>query len=174
MGRAVRSHGEGGQERSVQQQRDWRERGGHAPEVVPGGTAGNADKDKRRNRPQAEGQHRHRTRQRPAGRARSVMRQDLALCIGYNMLMVLLAVAGFVTPWLAAAMSGSSLLVMLNSLRARSRGVSWQLSCICWPRACCWAEPVSRYFCGRCAPASSRTWMARRTVCNMTMTRGSG
>jgi len=57
-----------------------------------------------------------------ARRARSVMRQNLALSIGYNLLMVPLAVAGFVTPWLAAAaMSSSSLVVMLNSFRLRGR-----------------------------------------------------
>ena len=50
------------------------------------------------------------------------MRQNLALSIGYNMLMVPLAVAGFVTPWLAAvAMSSSSLLVMANSFRLHGR-----------------------------------------------------
>jgi Cu2+-exporting ATPase len=55
-----------------------------------------------------------------ARRARRVMWQNLALSIGYNLLMVPLAVAGFVTPWLAAAaMSGSSVLVMMNSLRLR-------------------------------------------------------
>jgi len=58
-----------------------------------------------------------------ARRARTVMRQNLALSIGYNALMVPLAVAGFVTPWLAAAaMSSSSLLVMANSFRLRGRG----------------------------------------------------
>lgn len=57
-----------------------------------------------------------------ARRSRSVMRQNLALSIGYNLLMVPLAVAGFVTPWLAAAaMSSSSLLVMVNSFRLRGR-----------------------------------------------------
>jgi Cu2+-exporting ATPase len=57
-----------------------------------------------------------------ARRARNVMRQNLALSIGYNALMVPLAVAGFVTPWLAAAaMSSSSLLVMANSCRLRGR-----------------------------------------------------
>jgi Cu2+-exporting ATPase len=59
-----------------------------------------------------------------ARRARSVMRQNLALSIGYNILMVPLAVCGFVTPWLAAAaMSSSSLLVMANSFRLRSKPV---------------------------------------------------
>ncbi len=57
-----------------------------------------------------------------ARRSRRVMQQNLALSIGYNILMVPLAVAGFVTPWLAAAaMSSSSLLVMANSFRLRSR-----------------------------------------------------
>jgi Cu2+-exporting ATPase len=55
---------------------------------------------------------------RTARRAKTVMRQNLALSIGYNVLMVPLAIAGWVTPWLAAAaMSSSSLLVMANSLR---------------------------------------------------------
>ena len=57
-----------------------------------------------------------------ARRARNVMRQNLALSIVYNLLLVPLAVAGFVTPWLAAAaMSSSSLLVMANSFRLRSQ-----------------------------------------------------
>ncbi len=57
-----------------------------------------------------------------ARRARAVMRQNLLLSIGYNALMVPLAVAGFVTPWLAAAaMSSSSLLVLANSFRVRGR-----------------------------------------------------
>ncbi len=55
---------------------------------------------------------------RTARRAKSVMRQNLVLSIGYNVIMVPLAIAGWVTPWLAAAaMSSSSLLVMANSLR---------------------------------------------------------
>jgi Cu2+-exporting ATPase len=59
-----------------------------------------------------------------ARRARNVMRQNLALSIGYNALMVPLAAAGFVTPWLAAAaMSSSSLLVLANSFRLRGRPV---------------------------------------------------
>ena len=57
-----------------------------------------------------------------ARRTRTVMRQNLCLSIGYNALMVPLAVAGLVTPWLAAAaMSSSSLLVMANSFRLRAR-----------------------------------------------------
>ncbi len=55
-----------------------------------------------------------------ARRAKTVMRQNLALSIGYNVIMVPLAIAGWVTPWLAAAaMSSSSLMVMVNSLRLR-------------------------------------------------------
>jgi len=58
-----------------------------------------------------------------ARRAQAVMRGNLALSIGYNALMVPLAVAGYVTPWLAAAaMSSSSLLVMANSFRLRAEG----------------------------------------------------
>jgi Cu2+-exporting ATPase len=57
-----------------------------------------------------------------ARRSRSVMRQNLVLSIGYNVVMVPLAVCGWVTPWLAAAaMSSSSLLVMANSLRLHGR-----------------------------------------------------
>jgi len=53
-----------------------------------------------------------------ARQAKAVMRQNLALSIGYNAIMVPLAIGGWVTPWLAAAaMSSSSLLVMANSLR---------------------------------------------------------
>jgi Cu2+-exporting ATPase len=55
-----------------------------------------------------------------ARRAHGVMRGNLALAIGYNLVMVPLAVMGWVTPWVAAAaMSTSSLLVMANSFRAR-------------------------------------------------------
>ncbi|HET6184306.1 MAG TPA: heavy metal translocating P-type ATPase metal-binding domain-containing protein [Acetobacteraceae bacterium] len=55
-----------------------------------------------------------------ARRARAVTRQNLALALGYNGLMVPLAMLGFVTPWLAAAaMSVSSAVVMLNSTRLR-------------------------------------------------------
>jgi Cu2+-exporting ATPase len=59
---------------------------------------------------------------RTARRARAVMRQNLALSLGYNIVMLPLAVAGLVTPWVAAvAMSSSSLLVMANSFRARGQ-----------------------------------------------------
>jgi Cu2+-exporting ATPase len=54
-----------------------------------------------------------------ARKARRIMRGNIALAIGYNVLMVPLAVAGLVTPWVAAAaMSSSSVLVIANSFRA--------------------------------------------------------
>jgi Cu2+-exporting ATPase len=55
---------------------------------------------------------------RIARRARRLMQQNLAVSLGYNLVMVPLAVLGYVTPWLAAAaMSGSSLIVIANSFR---------------------------------------------------------
>ena len=53
-----------------------------------------------------------------ARRARVTLRQNLAWALGYNLIALPFAAAGWIEPWLAAlGMAGSSLIVTLNALR---------------------------------------------------------
>lgn len=60
---------------------------------------------------------------RIAARAKRLMMQNLWFSVLYNLVAVPIAISGHATPLVAAlAMSGSSLIVMLNALRARTGG----------------------------------------------------
>jgi P-type Cu2+ transporter len=64
-----------------------------------------------------------------ARRAKSLMRQNLWFTVLYNLIAVPLAMSGLVTPLIAAAaMSGSSVIVTLNALRARRAGIVFKPS----------------------------------------------
>ena len=58
-----------------------------------------------------------------ARRSLRIIKQNLWWSFAYNFVALPLAMAGFITPWMAGiGMSGSSLLVVLNSLRLHKEG----------------------------------------------------
>ena len=60
-----------------------------------------------------------------ARRTLAIIRQNLLWAFAYNLIALPLAMAGFITPWMAGiGMSGSSLLVVLNSLRLQREAAS--------------------------------------------------
>jgi Cu2+-exporting ATPase len=57
-----------------------------------------------------------------ARKALSIIRQNIVWAIGYNVIALPLAAAGYILPWMAAiGMSGSSLFVVLNALRLKDK-----------------------------------------------------
>ena len=60
-----------------------------------------------------------------ARRTLAIIRQNLLWAFAYNLIALPLAIGGFITPWMAGVgMSGSSLLVVLNSLRLQKERAS--------------------------------------------------
>jgi P-type Cu2+ transporter len=95
-----------------------------------------------------------------AHQTRRIVRQNLAWALGYNLVALPLAVAGFVTPWMAGiGMASSSLLVVLNALRLmRSRETGTHEAPKGKPRLSAGPRRLAR------TSWTSSTWMSNRRV----------